>query len=57
MTDEGFNLNLAISSYGKIFDLSQKKIYLFNEIPLLKSLHTEQIVNKFSNSFLIECKI
>ncbi|MGB9883589.1 MAG: class I SAM-dependent methyltransferase [Microgenomates group bacterium] len=57
LTEDGYNLNLANSLMSQIKDLSQERLFLFNESLFFKSLKKEKILDKFSNSFLIECQI
>lgn len=57
ITDEGFNLNISLSSFSQIVDLSNERIPFFNEILTAYNLKLENILGKFSNSFLIDCQL
>lgn len=56
LTDEGLNqgINISKSSYASIVDLSNERIPLFSEIAMADNLDRENILGKFSNSFLID---
>jgi SAM-dependent methyltransferase len=57
LTDEGFNLNVTLSSFASIVDFSNERLPLFNEVISAYSLKSENILGRFSNSFLIDCQI
>jgi len=59
LTDEGLSqdINISKSSYAPISDLSNERVPLFNEITMADSLDKENILGKFSNSFLIDAII
>jgi ubiquinone/menaquinone biosynthesis C-methylase UbiE len=50
-------INLSLSSYLPINDLSNQREFLFNETIFGHLLKKEKILEKFSNSFLIEAKL
>jgi len=57
LTDEGFNLNMTLSSFSQIVDFSNERLPLFNEVIAAYNLGSENILGKFSNSFLIDCQL
>lgn len=59
LTDEGLSqdINISKSSYALISDLSNERVPLFNEIAMADNLDRENILGKFSSSFLIDAVI
>ena len=57
-SEEGIkNLKIPLSTYIQIIDKSNPRDFLFNEVVYGYLIKRENILDKFSNSFLIEAKI